>query len=169
MNTPSNLKCRVSRAQGFTLLEVLIALFVLSFGLLGVGALQGQGLRSSGDALFRTHALVLAGDIADHMRANTEGFGDYDSDGDGTLVSYTDTAADHSCIDTGANASACTSGQMAEQAVNLWKTTLASALPSGQGQLTVNTGTNPPTYTIWIQWSQINEVNPMVYSLTVQM
>ncbi len=169
MNTPSNLKCRVSRAQGFTLIEVLIALVVLSFGLLGVGALQGQGLRSSGDALFRTHALVLAGDIADHMRANTDGFGDYDSDGDGTLVSFTDTAPDNSCIDTGSDASDCTSVQMAQQGVNLWKTTLASALPSGQGQITVNTGTNPSTYTISIQWSQRNNADPAGHSLTVQM
>ena len=102
------------------------------------------------------------------MRANTDGYGEYDSDNDGTLVSYTDTAPDNGCVDTGSDATNCTSLQMAQQGVNLWKTSLAAAIPNGQGQITVNTATNPPTYTIAIRWSQRNDATPTVYSLAVQ-
>jgi type IV pilus assembly protein PilV len=60
-------------ARGFTLLEVLIALLVLSIGLLGLAALQTTGLRSNEMASMRTQATQLAYDISDRMRANPEG------------------------------------------------------------------------------------------------
>ena len=57
-------------AGGFTLLEVLIALVVLSIGLLGIAALQGVGLRTSHGAYLTSQASLLAYDIADRLRAN---------------------------------------------------------------------------------------------------
>ena len=57
-------------AGGFTLLEVLIALVVLSIGLLGIAALQGVGLRTSHSAYLTSQASLLAYDMADRIRAN---------------------------------------------------------------------------------------------------
>ena len=62
-----------NRQQGFTLLEVLIALLVLSIGLLGLAALQTTGLRSNEMASMRTTSTHLAYDITDRMRANPAG------------------------------------------------------------------------------------------------
>ena len=59
-----------SVAGGFTLLEVLIALVVLSIGLLGIAALQGVGLRTSHGAYLTSQASLLAYDMADRIRAN---------------------------------------------------------------------------------------------------
>jgi len=59
--------------DGFTLLEVLIALLVLSIGLLGLAALQTTGLRSNQMASMRTIATQAAYDITDRMRANPVG------------------------------------------------------------------------------------------------
>jgi type IV pilus assembly protein PilV len=59
--------------SGFSLLEVLIALLVLSIGLLGLAALQTTGLRSNEMASMRTTATQLAYDISDRMRANPVG------------------------------------------------------------------------------------------------
>lgn len=61
---------------GFSLLEVLIALLVLSIGLLGLAALQTTSLRSNEMANMRTTATQLAYDISDRMRANPEGVAD---------------------------------------------------------------------------------------------
>ena len=62
-----------NKQQGFTLLEVLIALLVLSIGLLGLAALQTTGLRSNEMASMRTTSTHLAYDITDRMRANPAG------------------------------------------------------------------------------------------------
>ncbi len=61
------------KQSGFSLLEVLIALLVLSIGLLGLAALQTTGLRSNEMASMRTTATQLAYDISDRMRANPVG------------------------------------------------------------------------------------------------
>ena len=60
------------RNQGFTLVEALIALLVLSIGLLGVAALQLIALQNNNNAMFRSQATYLAYDIADRMRANRD-------------------------------------------------------------------------------------------------
>jgi type IV pilus assembly protein PilV len=87
------------RQQGFTLLEVLIALLVLSIGLLGLAALQTTSLRSNQMASMRTTATQLAYDISDRMRANPAGVaaGEYALAGGtvptGTSIAATDMAA----------------------------------------------------------------------------
>lgn len=55
---------------GFTLLEVLVSLLILSVGLLGIAGLQLTGLRSNQSAYVRSQATILAYDILDRMRAN---------------------------------------------------------------------------------------------------
>lgn len=57
-------------ARGFSLIEVLIALLVLSFGLLGLAFLQAAGLRFNNDSYMRSQATLLAYDLVDRMRAN---------------------------------------------------------------------------------------------------
>ena len=59
-----------SRAHGFTLVETLVSLLVLSIGLLGVAALQLSSLKASTSASTRSQATFLAYDITDRMRAN---------------------------------------------------------------------------------------------------
>lgn len=62
-----------ARHRGVSLVEVLTAVLVLSVGTLGVAALQGAALRDNREALQRTEAILLAGDILEHARANPPG------------------------------------------------------------------------------------------------
>jgi type IV pilus assembly protein PilV len=55
---------------GFSLIEVLVSILVLSFGLLGVASMLAVGLSGIHTSSMRTQAVVLATDIADRMRAN---------------------------------------------------------------------------------------------------
>lgn len=61
---------KYSKHQGFTLIEVLIAFVILSFGLLGAVALQAKAKQASFDALQRSAAIALGNDILQRMRAN---------------------------------------------------------------------------------------------------
>lgn len=56
---------------GFTLVEVLVALLLLSIGLLGLAGLQTRSLHSNGDALARSQASMIAYNILDYLRATT--------------------------------------------------------------------------------------------------
>lgn len=59
-----------SRAQGFTLVEVLVALIVISVGLLGVAKLQAVALSSTGIAGKRSMAALQAAGLASAMHAD---------------------------------------------------------------------------------------------------
>ncbi|GAB6041026.1 type IV pilus modification protein PilV [Endothiovibrio diazotrophicus] len=74
-----------NRSRGFTLLEVLVALLVLSVGLLGLANLQILGLRSTQGAFLRSQATLLAEELAEKMRAtvnDSTAFVDANSNGD---------------------------------------------------------------------------------------
>ncbi|MEJ6473344.1 type IV pilus modification protein PilV [Pseudoalteromonas piscicida] len=62
--------CHQHKQQGFTLLEVLIAFMILSFGLLGAVALQAKAKQASFDSMQRAAAVELASDIMHRIRSN---------------------------------------------------------------------------------------------------
>ena len=62
-----------SREQGFSLIEVLVSLLILGFGLLGLGGLQVASMKSTTNAHSRTVANMLVAELADRMRANPVG------------------------------------------------------------------------------------------------
>lgn len=64
---------RRRHVAGFTLVEALVALVVLSIGLLGVAALQFTSLKANHGSATRTQAVYLAYDIIDRMRSNPTG------------------------------------------------------------------------------------------------
>lgn len=57
-------------SQGFTLLEILVSIVVLSFGLLGMVGIQAMALKSNNDARQQSAAVQLAGELSDMMRGN---------------------------------------------------------------------------------------------------
>src|SRR5687768_17421752 len=71
--------------RGFTLVEVLVTVVLISVGLLGLAALQLTTLRGNHDAYARSQASILAANILDCMRTNPMAFrhGSYDVDYNG--------------------------------------------------------------------------------------
>ena len=56
--------------RGFTIIEVLVALFVLAVGILGLSALHAQTLRGSTSSHQRSQAVLIANDMMDRLRSN---------------------------------------------------------------------------------------------------
>ncbi|WP_261843465.1 type IV pilus modification protein PilV [Aliamphritea ceti] len=59
--------------KGFSLIEVLISIFVISVGLLGAAGLQIKGIQQAKSSYLRSQASIIAYDMADRMRANPVG------------------------------------------------------------------------------------------------
>lgn len=113
------------RQSGFTMLEVLISMVIVAFGLLGVAGLQAFALKNNQSASFRSAAAVLASDIVDRIKANVQGSitGDYNAP---TTSSGTEVT---SCL----TAIGCTTGQLATHDLFEWQQRVALGLPGGIG------------------------------------
>jgi type IV pilus assembly protein PilV len=61
---------RRSRCAGFTLLEVLVAMFVLAVGVLGAAATQATSARLRQQSALESDAVALAASLAARMRVN---------------------------------------------------------------------------------------------------
>jgi len=146
------------RAAGFSLVEALVALVVLSIGMLGIAALHVEGLRSSRTALTRTTAVALASDIADRIRANRAAKTEYDA-----VVTSADT--DANCEPKGAG---CTPAELAHHDKALWLGAIETALPGGTGTIDCDDAEVPATYTITISWSEVGADEPSTYTVTIQ-
>ena len=145
--------------HGFTLVETMVALLVLSVGMIGIAALHGQALASSSTALNRSTAVNLAGDIADRIRVNRT-----------ARLAYQGAAADNNCDDpTGGGGVDCTPAQMAAHDLFIWQAQAAAGLPGGQGAINVDTGTNPPTYTVTLSWNEPYQNAPVTFSVDFQL
>jgi type IV pilus assembly protein PilV len=59
-----------ARARGFAMIEVLVTLVILLFGLLGLAALQSRAQVAETESYQRTQALILLRDMADRINAN---------------------------------------------------------------------------------------------------
>ena len=111
--------------QGFGMIEVLIAVFVLTIGMLGIAAMQVTALRSVHVGELRTQAAILAYDMADRMRGNTVGV-------TGASYDVADSAPAGTLPDCSVT---CTSAQIASYDISQWKSRLAQELPSGTGAI----------------------------------
>src|SRR5215813_8708757 len=136
--------------RGFTLLEVLVALLVLSIGLLGIGKMMMLSARANDSAYMRSQATALAYTMLDAMRANREA---------ATSQGYDTAQVAPAQLACATAAPGCNSGQVAQNDTFLWNQALATALPNGAGSVVtvaapvVNTGANNVTATITVTWS----------------
>lgn len=131
--------------QGFTLVESMVSLVVLSVGMIGIAALYAQGLGAGRSALYRTQAVNLVADMADRIRANRMAIGAY-----GGPVN------NNGCDPAGGGVD-CAPPEMAAHDLFLWDQQVRQILPNGQWQVDVNGGTLPPSYTIQVMWDEVGQ------------
>jgi type IV pilus assembly protein PilV len=92
-----------TKQQGYSLLEVLIGILILSVGILGMAAMQLSAKKVGYDALQRSIATSLAHDILERIRSNPTALTRYEiaNTGDGTTAAPTpDCTTGNVCSDT---------------------------------------------------------------------
>lgn len=58
----------MNKCKGFTLLELMVTIIIISIGLLGMMAMQGRAIQHSTDTLNRTQAMMLANEMVEILR-----------------------------------------------------------------------------------------------------
>ncbi|MDD0844523.1 type IV pilus modification protein PilV [Pseudomonas sp. Gutcm_11s] len=71
------MKTTNSRPNGFTLIEVLVTLVLLTIGMLGLVAMQGRGIQYTSDSAQRNNAVMLANELLEQIRANPSALSDF--------------------------------------------------------------------------------------------
>jgi type IV pilus assembly protein PilV len=126
---------RRNSISGFTMLEVLISIIVIAFGLLGVAGLQAFAIKNNQSASMRITATTLATDLVDRIRSNYLGLSNgYYNQPD--LSAYG--TQQSSCI----SVAGCTSQQLAQNDLYEWSQRVAAALPGGTGIVCVDGTSN---------------------------
>lgn len=153
MNAPattSALHAAYPRCRGLTLVEILIALLILSIGLLGLAGLQTMSLKFNTSAYFRTQATALAYGLADRMRANRQAAMD-------DLYTVAFESPPPACgVPDG-------SGTVPEQDIASWRNALACRLPQSTGSVTRNGN----EFTFTVRWDDNQDsLNPLEFEFT---
>jgi type IV pilus assembly protein PilV len=120
----------------------MVALAVVSIGMLGIASLYTQALGAARTTQFRSQAINLLSDMADRIRANRLGG-----------AAYAGAAADNACGLSGG--ATCTPAELAAHDLFTWGQSVEDLLPAGQWTVTRTAATAPPTYTIIIEWYEV--------------
>jgi type IV pilus assembly protein PilV len=145
-----------TKQSGFTMVEVLVALVVLTIGLLGIAALYLNSLQSGRTAIYRTQAVTLAADLADRIRMNRTAQAAY-----GSVFADAEVVVG-ACDTTGG----CSDADLAATDLSRWKATIAQLLPNGQGQVAVTlpiAGGEPTNYVVTVRWAEVGEAAPVTF------
>ena len=156
-----------SRQSGFTLIEVLVTIVVISFGLLGLAGLQAVSLRNNQIAYYRGIATQQAYDMADRIRANLVGVraGNYNN--------LTATIP----VDPGCFTAGCTAANMAVTDHFQWNTANAALLPGGVGTVVCADGpatagcvaaTGNWAFNVTVSWTEKTEAGSVVQSFVTR-
>ncbi len=110
--------------RGIALIEVLIAMLIFMFGILGLVGLQASVTRAETDSKGRTDATYLASEIIGHMWADIPNLANYNGGSCATTV-----------------------------ACKEWQDKIAATLPGGTGSIVINTSSAGNAVTVTVSWS----------------
>jgi type IV pilus assembly protein PilV len=146
-----------NHSRGFTLVEALVSLVVMSVGMIGIAAMYAQGLGAERTSQYRGIAVNLAADLADRIRSNRLAAG-----------AYAAGAADNACDPAGGGGVDCTPAEMAAHDLFLWDQQVTAQLPNGAWQVQFNAGALPPSYTMQLNWVEVGQADPVEYAVQIQ-
>jgi type IV pilus modification protein PilV len=137
---------KFKKQQGFTMLEALLTLFVLTVGILGVAGLQMRAMSSGGVAMQRTVAMMKTQEMIDRIRVNSA-----------NIATYAGTVTFSAPV-TGVAAGS----PQAAVDMFMWRTDIAALLPNSAATpitTTINiaagaAAASPSTIDVLISWTE---------------
>lgn len=131
--------------HGFSLLEILISMLLISISMLGIASLITRSMQMGQDGLLRTQAIILTGNMIESIEANNAGA--FNQDYVIAAAAAVDNPPD--CLQI-----YCTPTQLATYDLGLWKQTIADQLPGGTGAISATVNGDIINYTLVISWNE---------------
>lgn len=144
--------------RGFSMIEVLVTIVIVAFGLLGLASLVFKGLQAGADSRNRTMAVKQTYDMADRMRANVTGVlaHGYEnvtpSTSCGTLLAAIAADGSGNPIVSPVSSTPQCSGTGATYDTNCWQLANSQLLPNGTGAVCKSSSDN--WYAIFVSWNE---------------
>lgn len=129
-------RCSTKTQSGSSLIEVMVSLFVLAIGLLGVLAMQTRSAQYNQSAYSYSQAVYLANDLAERISANMEGALDYAA----AMPDSEPTACQEQ------PGMPCSTADMIEHDLWRWSQNVKSRLPDGEGSVRAFVGADGRDY-----------------------
>lgn len=148
------------------MVEALVALVIVTLGLLGVGGLTLNAMRESSLALTRTRAIQLIADMIERIRANPDAEDAYDCSG------YSDGPTEHGCAPSGVPAGPCTARELAEDDLARWQAlardtvslTDTGSCAANVVYLAAESDSEPARYRVELSWKERGSDTPVTLS-----
>lgn len=119
--------------RGFSLVEVLVSILVLTVGLLGMVGMQAASLQSNREAKLQSSAVVLARELADMARGNkSEGIKATGNPYLGTFTSPLTYSAPTYCLNVATASTCSTANDVAKAEMTEWLTRVDNELPGAR-------------------------------------
>jgi len=169
------------RGSGFTLIEVLVTIVVVSVGLLGLAGLQIDSLRANMNSETRSKATLLANDIVERMRANLSGV-NANAYSNITVNEAQCVTPARLCGNTSTGTAVnCTASEMATFDTWVWgcgtaaagvqKSGVTNQLPNGTANVTCNDAPCLPgsAHTVTVSWNESSPTDGAISSQTIRL
>ena len=146
-----NIKSRLFQ-KGIGLIEVMVALLVISVGVLGMAGLQTKSLQHNQFAYFRSQAVIIVNDMMDRIRANRT----IAASGSDYVVTETEHVAAGCTTNDFINScesAACSESQLATYDLQQWKFQMACQLPDATGSIAIENTSSGRVYVITLKFN----------------
>jgi type IV pilus assembly protein PilV len=150
-----NVSAKRTRAEGFSLVEVLVALVIIGIGMLGIAKIQALAYASTSTASLRSLAALQASSIASAMHANRNYWSVVSAGFKYTFTGTTAPTTTDATLTGSGCVSACAAGPLAAYDVQQWVKAVNAILPNATGTISCPTN-NPVSCMIQLSWGEHN-------------
>jgi type IV pilus assembly protein PilV len=153
-----------ARQRGLSMIEVLVSLTIVAFGLLGLAGLQARSMTFQKDSIDRKAGVEMAAQLAERLRANYDGFrqGHYDD-------TFAWNAQVPGSIPACQDPLNCTPEEVANRDLAMWQIDLRRRLPVSGAYLVAPAGALQMSLTLAWQEGQTTDgaVDPICNGLGI--
>ncbi|WP_062268573.1 type IV pilus modification protein PilV [Endozoicomonas arenosclerae] len=138
--------------KGVGLIEVMVALLVISVGVLGMAGLQTKSLQQNQFSYLRSQAVIIVNDMMDRIRANRT----VAASGSEYVVNETQHVATGCTTNDFVNScesGTCSESQLATYDLQQWKFQMACQLPDATGSIAIENTTSGRVYVITLKFN----------------